>query len=350
MSKILVIEDNFEVRENLEEILELAGYDVRSAENGKAGVKVAFEELPDIIVCDIMMPELDGYGVLNILSKNHNTSAIPFIFLTAKSEKEDFRKGMNLGADDYITKPFDESDLLNTIENRIRKKQLLIDTTSKSNNNYEALIGYSNIFEALDVLSENHKTKAFSKKDFVYLEGSYPKIFYYVKKGQVKTIKTNKDGKELITGIFHEGEFFGYMALFNDHEHSDSAIALEDSELTLIPKEDFFKLLQNNREVAYHFIKLLANNVEEKEKDLLTIAYNSMRKRVAEGLVKFYDKNSTESQNELSISREDLANLVGTATETVIRTLSEFKEDGLISTSGRKIIINNIEKLRYLKF
>lgn len=349
MSKLLVIEDNFEVRENLQEILELAGYDVISAENGKVGVKEAIDQLPDVIICDIMMPELDGYGVLNILAKNHATSSIPFIFLTAKSEKDDFRKGMSMGADDYITKPFDETDLLNTIENRLRKKQLLKETLTK-NNNYDSLIEYNSIFDALDLLSENHKTKNFTKKDFVYLEGSYPRAFYFLKKGQIKSIKTNKEGKELITGLYHEGEFFGYMPLFNDHEYSDSAIALEDTEVTIIPKEDFFKLLQNNREIAYYFIKLLANNVEEKEKDLLTIAYNSMRKRVAEGLLKFYEKNSSDSVNELSISREDLANLVGTATETVIRTLSEFKEDNLISTSGRKIIINNIEKLRHLKF
>ena len=120
-NKILVIEDNTEVRENIQEILELSNYEVVTAENGKRGVEKAKTEKPDLIICDIMMPELDGYGVLYMLGKTPETNGIPFIFLTAKTEKSDFRKGMNLGADDYLTKPFEEMDLLNTIERRLNK-------------------------------------------------------------------------------------------------------------------------------------------------------------------------------------------------------------------------------------
>lgn len=121
MKRILVIEDNFEVRENIAEILALSHYTVLTAENGKVGVRLAQENTPDLILCDVMMPELDGFGVLHILSQNPITSQIPFIFLTAKAEKTDFRKGMNLGADDYITKPFDDAELLNAIEVRLKK-------------------------------------------------------------------------------------------------------------------------------------------------------------------------------------------------------------------------------------
>ena len=121
MKKILLIEDNSDVRENTSEILSLANYDVVVAENGKIGVDLAQRINPDLIICDIMMPALDGYGVLHILSKNESTAGIPFIFLTAKTEKSDIRKGMNLGADDYLTKPFDDTDLLNAIEARLRK-------------------------------------------------------------------------------------------------------------------------------------------------------------------------------------------------------------------------------------
>src|SRR5690349_4624026 len=125
MKKILLIEDNPEVRENTSEILSLANYDVVVAENGKVGVELAQRERPDLIICDIMMPELDGYGVLHILSKKDDTASIPFIFLTAKTEKTDIRKGMNLGADDYLTKPFDDTELLNAIETRLRKSDIL---------------------------------------------------------------------------------------------------------------------------------------------------------------------------------------------------------------------------------
>ena len=119
--KILVIEDNPEVRENIVEILSLDGYDVLAAENGKIGVEAALAQTPDLILCDIMMPVLDGFGVLKILNKNVATHHIPFVFLTAKAEKEDFRRGMGLGADDYITKPFDDTELLEAIEMRLAK-------------------------------------------------------------------------------------------------------------------------------------------------------------------------------------------------------------------------------------
>jgi len=123
MKKILVIEDNPEVRENITEILELSNYEVVSAENGKKGVELALQQTLDLIVCDIMMPELDGYGVLHLLNKHVETYGIPFIFLTAKSEKSDWRRGMEMGADDYLTKPFDSIELLNAIETRLKKAE-----------------------------------------------------------------------------------------------------------------------------------------------------------------------------------------------------------------------------------
>ena len=104
MEKILIIEDNENIRENTAEILDMTNYKVFSAENGKIGVEVALQENPDLILCDIMMPVLDGYSVLHMLRKNGSTRNTPFIFLTAKSEHDDFRKGMELGADDYIMK------------------------------------------------------------------------------------------------------------------------------------------------------------------------------------------------------------------------------------------------------
>ena len=126
MSKtILVIDDNNDFRENTAEILDLAGYKTFTAENGKQGVEMATKEKPSLIVCDIMMPELDGYGVLHLLRKNPDTQHIPFIFLTAKTERSDFRKGMEMGADDYVTKPFEDIELLNAVEVRLKKAEVL---------------------------------------------------------------------------------------------------------------------------------------------------------------------------------------------------------------------------------
>src|ERR1700741_5449852 len=125
MKSILVIDDNKDIRENTAEILDLAGYKIFKAENGKKGVEQALKEKPDVIICDIMMPELDGYGVLHLLRKNPESQNIPFIFLTAKTERTDFRKGMEMGADDYVTKPFEDIELLNAIETRLKKVELM---------------------------------------------------------------------------------------------------------------------------------------------------------------------------------------------------------------------------------
>src|SRR5690606_30593176 len=123
--KVLLIEDDVSLRGNTSEILELSGYEVIVASNGKMGVEKAIQLHPDIIVCDIMMPELDGYGVLELLFKIENTKSIPFIFLSAKTDRKDVRLGMNLGADDYITKPFNEDDLITAIESRLAKAAIL---------------------------------------------------------------------------------------------------------------------------------------------------------------------------------------------------------------------------------
>ena len=112
MKNILLIEDDQDMRENTAEILELANYRVLRAENGRRGVELARREPPDLILCDIMMPELDGYGVLHLLARDPHTAEVPFIFLSARAERSDVRKGMELGADDYLTKPFEESELL----------------------------------------------------------------------------------------------------------------------------------------------------------------------------------------------------------------------------------------------
>jgi DNA-binding NarL/FixJ family response regulator len=123
VKKILVIEDEAEMRRNLTTVLRLEQFQPLAAENGRVGVDLAKKEKPDLILCDIMMPELDGRGVLQALREDPELSLIPFIFLTAKGEKEDLRTGMNLGADDYLTKPVAKADLLSAIEARLRRSE-----------------------------------------------------------------------------------------------------------------------------------------------------------------------------------------------------------------------------------
>jgi DNA-binding LytR/AlgR family response regulator len=126
MIKVLVIEDEEPVRITISELLELKGYDVFSASGGKEGVKLALELIPDLILCDIMMPDYDGYKVLKKLLGDSKTALIPFIFLTAKAEMNDLRFGMDLGADDYIVKPFNAKELYKAIETRIVKHKSIL--------------------------------------------------------------------------------------------------------------------------------------------------------------------------------------------------------------------------------
>lgn len=125
MKKILIIEDDPEMRRNLTTILKLEGFQVSAAENGRKGVEAAPAFLPDLILCDVMMPELDGHGVLRELQNNAATMRVPFIFLTARGEKNDVRAGMTLGADDYLTKPVDKVDLLKAINTRLSRVEQL---------------------------------------------------------------------------------------------------------------------------------------------------------------------------------------------------------------------------------
>lgn len=351
MKTILLIEDNVEVRENTAEILELANFKVLQAENGKIGVELAQANKPDLIICDIMMPVLDGYGVIHMLSKNAETSTIPFIFLTAKTERGDFRKGMEMGADDYITKPFDDVELLRAVESRLKKAELLKSEFSHNVEGVNKFFDDIKNIEELKKLSNDRRIKSFKKKEMIFNEGSSPNFLYFLAKGKVKTFKSHEYGKEFITNLYKEGDFFGYIALLEDLPFAENAEALEDSDVLLIPKEDFYSLIYNNAGVMKKFIKMLSDNIIEKENQLVNLAYSSVRKRVANALVTLYDRynKKPEEKFNISISREDLANIVGTATESLIRTLSDFKEEKLIEVKSSNITITNYEKLKKLK-
>lgn len=350
-AKILLIEDNEVIRENTAEILELANYAVITAQNGKEGMEMVGREKPHLIICDIMMPVLDGYGVLHLLSKNEETASIPFIFLTAKAERGDFRKGMEMGADDYLTKPFDDIELLNAVESRLKKNELLKKEFSKDLGGLNDFFSSAREFSDLKKLSEKKELKHFKKKENIFTEGSFPKGIYFVNSGKVKTYRSNDDGKEFITGMYSTGDFFGYLPLLQGDNYTDSAAAMEEADICAISTDDFFALINNSVEVSRKFIKMLSGSLAEKEDQLLKLAYNSVRKRIAEAIISLYNKNQTDgsTQASLQLSREDLAGMVGTSQETAIRTLSDFKEEGIISIKGSTITILKPDKLERMK-
>ena len=348
MQRVLLIEDNNEIRENTAEILELANYKVDTAANGKLGIEMALEHLPDLIICDIMMPVLDGYGVLHLLQKNEVLKNIPFIFLTAKAERGDFRKGMEMGADDYITKPFSDIELLTAIESRLKKAALLQKDFENAAAQQLSINGGD--IKAMQHLVENSSVNIYKKKRLIYDEGNHPVKLFYIQKGKVKTFKTNDEGKELTVGLFGNGDFVGYTAILEGTVYKETAEVMEDTTLTIIDKEAFEKLLQFNKEVAQQFIQLLAQSVTDREEQLVGIAYNSLRKRVAGALVLLQKKYTKDGEGKFSmyISREDLAQIAGTATESIIRTLSDFKSEKLIDIKEGAIIILDEKRLASL--
>lgn len=340
--KILLIEDDEAIRENTEEILELANYDVATAENGKIGVKKAKELQPDLIVCDIMMPELDGYGVLYLLGKDPDTSTIPFIFLTAKTEKSDRRKGMALGADDYLTKPFEEMDLLNAIEGRLKRSDIFKQGFPRDAEGLNDFVEQARGLKELEELTASKQTRAYKKKDTLYYEGDFPNAVFLLIKGKVKTYRINDDAKEYITGLLKVGDFFGYLPIMEGRAYDECAVCLEDVEVVKIMKIDFLRLIEKNRDVASKFIKMISNDLIEREKKLLSLAYDSVRKRAANALLELKKRYGAENDDyKIDMLRTDLANMVGTASESVIRTIADFKQEGLIEMKGKEIIIKD---------
>jgi DNA-binding response OmpR family regulator len=348
MNRILLIEDNEEILDNTAEILELANYQVFTAENGKVGVEKAFAEQPDLIICDIMMPLLDGFGVLHLLQKNPATQNIPFIFLTAKTEHTDFRRGMESGADDYITKPFSGIELLNAVESRLKKANVLKEKLNATLEEIQELTAGSG--DVLKELTDINNSNYYKKKQVIYSEGNRPVSLFYIQKGKVKTFKTNDYGKGLAIGLYSTGDFLGHIALLENSNYHETAVALEETELSIIPKEDFELLINKNSDVSKKFIRLLAKDISEKEEQLLGMAYNSLRKKVANALMALYKKYNT-GENEvfpIDLTRESLASIAGTATESLIRTLSEFKNEKLIDINESIITILNRKKLENL--
>ena len=352
MKKILLIEDDKTLRENIAEILRLSNFAVVEAADGKQGVEKALKEKPDLILCDVTMPVLDGYGVLHVISRHPETFAIPFIFLTAHSEIEELRRGMGMGADDYLIKPVNENDLLNAIEVRLKKAEYIKRFVASDWSGVSEFFQKVNESDEFNLISDSRDVHRYKKKHILYSEGEKPQYVYYVVSGKLKEYLINEDGKELITNMYSKGDFFGFISVLEDVPYSETVQVLEDCELMLVPKADFLQLINNDRQVSKQFIKLLSHNIREKEDKLLNLAYNSLRKKVAKGIINVIDKFRDEKNGHrvIEISREDLANVVGSAQESMIRTLKEFRDEKLIDIIDANIYILNENKLRNLLY
>lgn len=347
MKKVLLIEDDVTVRENTAELLELSDYDVITAPNGNAGVKKAKAEKPDIIVCDIMMPEMDGYGVLQELSEDPETANIPFIFLSAKTEHKDIRKGMDLGADDYLTKPFEEEDLLSAIESRLAKVAILrAQRKDETQKDPKKQVSDLQSLEDLRSLMSKYPLLSFSAGETIYEAGKQSNFFYLVKRGVVKSHRIDQQGKELITELYKEDDFFGNAAFNASSAYEEFATALEETQLYAVSKEELHKILASNGRVTLELVEILSNNLQGIKHQLMDMAYGSVRKKTANTILLFAEKIKKHPLKSIRISRADLAGVAGMAPESLIRTLSDFKKEGLIEIEGRNIKLVDPQALK----
>lgn len=348
MKKILLIEDDAVLRDNTAELLELLNYHVNVASNGKIGVEKAKNQNPDIIVCDIMMPELDGYGVLEQLGNDIQTQHIPFIFLSAKTERHDVRKGMNLGADDYITKPFSEDELVSAIESRLAKAAILKDMRGKqeADNAETSAEEISTLNDLKSFFETNGTVYDYKKGEEIYEEGQNSNAIFLIKEGIVKCYKLDEQGKELTTDLHNASDIFGYTSFLQNIPYQETSTALNDATLVGISKEEFKKILDKNPHITFELIELLTDDLKGVKDQLLQMAYSSVQRKTASTILKFAEKLDPKQGDAIKISRSDLASVAGIATETLIRTISNFKKDGLIEIEGRNIKILDLKKLQ----
>lgn len=337
--KILLIEDDQIVRDNTAEILQLANYEVLTADNGKTGLEKANVFKPDLIICDILMPELDGYGVMQIALRNKDLQRIPIIFMSAKTKHEDIRKGMDLGASDYITKPFEESELLSAVATRLKRRAIMEgshrDTVVK-----ERKWRIEDIEEAFD-----HKERyEYRPGSTIYCEGNVGNHVFYIIRGEVKTYKVNEDGKELITELFSDKSFFGFTSFLSHKPYSENAEAIQFTEIIKLEKVELLSLIKSNPQLGLNFIDLLSNDLDTVKEHLMHLAYDSVRKKTADAILQLTPESTKEKV--VRISRSDLASMIGIAKETLTRTLTDFKEEKLIRTNRNTIELLSCERLR----
>ena len=347
-SKILIIEDNHDVRENLSEILTLSGYETFTASNGKEGVQAALDKRPDLILCDIMMPELDGYGVLRILSKNEAFFAVPFIFLSAKTELADVRRGMTLGADDYITKPFDDVELLDTIEVRLQKKKNT--AVAPSPHSIINVPTGEQIIASLPASLKEGESRSIRKKDLLFSEGQTCRNVFIVTSGRAIATKIDNYSKEVVTRLYQHPMIIGISSAFSGTRYQETVRAFEDLEVIPVKKDDFINYLLHDPSAAYYFLQQMATLQVQADEKLLLQAFGSVRMKLAATLIDLYVSYHENGKAIIPVSREDLASMAGTAKETIIRCLSEFKEEGLVTIQGTDISIPSVQKLSELRY
>lgn len=346
MKNILIIENDPELLGKYSDILRNSGYEVIVAIHSEIGISLAISKLPDLILCNTVLSDINGFEILSLLSKNPLTNKIPFVFLNAFSTSDIVKKGIACGADDFVTKPFQGNQLVRSVEARINKNKDQNWASLPINNPIGNHHNGKGLEKLLDLISQC-KIRHIKKKQTLYYESDHSQWLYLLVEGCIKTLKLTDDGRQMITGLYKPKSFIGLDTLLLDEPWLESAEATQNSSLYFISKSAIIDLLNEHVELNQHFIKILSANLHEKEDQLIELAYESVRKRLAQVLVRL-NKDAVPI-DQIDICRDELAGLAGIATETVSRILTDFKERGLIERNGSQIQIIDLDGLIKMK-
>lgn len=338
---ILVIDDMGDVRENVAELLELSGHHVIQAQDGFEGIRLAKQHLPELILCDIMMPGLDGYGVAEILSRQEETKHIPLIYLTAKADPTDFKKGLQKGAVDYITKPFESDELIDSVEMRIRqatsKRQATADHVDWDN--------WVDFLKSDAALSGEEALKSFTVPSGTTLfeQDDQALHLYFIKSGSLRWEYMDASGRQLGFRLSRAGEFAGWAAGFEAGAYPHSAVVQSDATVVELPMKAVKEMLLKTPSMALVWGQQQHESAMVLLGDMMGLLNGSARENVARVLLRFAEWDGREWA--VLVSREILAKSIGVAYETIIRTVSQFKAEGWVASRGRKLVLTDRNQL-----
>jgi CRP-like cAMP-binding protein len=202
-----------------------------------------------------------------------------------------------------------------------------------------------------EMLKAAMQNKNYRKNEAIFTDGTMPNGIFYLKTGKVKKYKVDNDGREQIIYIYNTGEFFGYSAILSNESYGDTTQAIENSVIAFISKEDFLNILDRSVVFSRLLLKSLSHEFSVMANLMTVLSQRTVRERVALSLLilhKKYKLNDTEDNAFITLSRTDLANMAGTANETLARILHDFRQDNLIRMEGRKIQLLNIEQLTHI--
>lgn len=337
----LVIHDQADERNDLRRLISSIGLQTLVAENGSSGIKIALDEVPDIILCAERMAKIDGYDVQEILQKNSSTAQLPFIFLVNPNHtKRQIKSGKT--AEDYLFQPFSQDALVQIFTQKLGPKHL-----------GEAAIGPGSrlqIKEGIRSLKaafmQFGRTTTFQKKENIVQMGDPVAAVYAILDGHVHLRRTHQQGKDYIFSELKPSDYFGMISLIYGKPFTFSAqVASDTCTCAILPRKNFLELLQKNPAVTATVMRQMAGRLLEGSEQLVSQAYDSVKRRTAVALCDLYNNHKEQT---FTVSREDLAQMVGSTKESVIRALSDFKKSGLVSIKGSKIEILQIAALRNL--